>query len=272
MAFLLLSTLLGLQTKGVFMSHSYSRNFITTLLIIFLPLFLYHSALAADIKLAWDPNTEPDLAGYKVYYGTASRAYGPPIDVGNVTTYTLTGLTPGQTYYIAVTAYDTSKNASGYSNEVKWPNQLFVDFNKDGRTDIAVYRSSTGAWYIKPSSGGSSYAVVWGGDPSDIPAPGDYDGDGKTDIAIYRASSGAWFVKPSGGGAIYGVGFGGDASDIPVAGDYDGDGKTDLAIYRKSMGAWFIYPSSIGPSGVYGVGFGGDVTDLPVVTNAAAYM
>jgi hypothetical protein len=82
-------------------------------------------ASAGTIRLACDPpttNTDgsplTDLAGYKIYYGTAAGAYDQAIDVGNVTTYTLTGLSPGQTYYIAATAYDTSKVESGYSNEV----------------------------------------------------------------------------------------------------------------------------------------------------------
>jgi hypothetical protein len=59
-----------------------------------------------------------DLAGYYIYYGTASGVYGQSIKVGNVTTYSLTGLVQGQTYYIAATAYDTSNNQSGFSNEV----------------------------------------------------------------------------------------------------------------------------------------------------------
>ena len=80
---------------------------------------------AGTIKLAWDaPTTNSDgspltdLAGYYVYYGTASGVYGPAVDAKTVTTYTLTGLTPGQTYFIAVTAYDTSQNQSQLSNEV----------------------------------------------------------------------------------------------------------------------------------------------------------
>jgi hypothetical protein len=59
-----------------------------------------------------------DLAGYKIYYGTSAATYGTPVDVGNVTTYDLTGLTAGTTYYIAATAYDTSGNESVKSNEI----------------------------------------------------------------------------------------------------------------------------------------------------------
>jgi hypothetical protein len=76
------------------------------------------------IKLAWDPNTESDLAGYRVYYGTSSGAYDNSIDVGMATliegtvTYSLTNLTKGQGYCIAVTAYNTSYYQSGFSNEV----------------------------------------------------------------------------------------------------------------------------------------------------------
>jgi len=76
------------------------------------------TAAAGQVVLAWDANTEPDVSGYKLYYGTASRTYGAPITVGNVLTYTVPGLTDGLTYYFAVTAYDTFGNESGYSNEV----------------------------------------------------------------------------------------------------------------------------------------------------------
>ncbi|ULA67165.1 MAG: Fibronectin type-III domain-containing protein [Nitrospira sp.] len=68
--------------------------------------------------LSWMPNTDSDLAGYKVYMGTSSGLYGTPVDVGNVTTYTAGNLTVGTTYYFTVTAYDQSKNESLHSSEV----------------------------------------------------------------------------------------------------------------------------------------------------------
>lgn len=70
------------------------------------------------IKLAWDSNTDADVAGYKIHYGTATGTYDHVIDVGNVTAYHLTGLKQGQTYFIVVTAYNTSNQESDYSNEV----------------------------------------------------------------------------------------------------------------------------------------------------------
>ena len=59
---------------------------------------------ASALTLAWDPNAEPDLAGYKVYYGTESGMYGFVLDVGNVTQYTVTGLEPETQYYFSLTA------------------------------------------------------------------------------------------------------------------------------------------------------------------------
>ncbi|GKS58349.1 hypothetical protein YTPLAS18_18760 [Nitrospira sp.] len=70
------------------------------------------------VTLAWDPNPETDIAGYKVYVGTKSGRYGPPISLGNVTTYTFANLEPGSTYYFVVTAYDKSGNESSPSSEV----------------------------------------------------------------------------------------------------------------------------------------------------------
>ena len=80
---------------------------------------LFPARLAAStLTLAWDPNAEGDLAGYNIYYGTRSRDYDSVIDAGNVSRYTLRGLEPETQYYLALTAYDSSRNESDFSAEV----------------------------------------------------------------------------------------------------------------------------------------------------------
>jgi hypothetical protein len=87
-------------------------------LIILSVMFLLSPLVwAGDVTLAWDPNTETDLAGYKIYVGTAPGSYATNHNVGLVTTYTVTGLGPG-TYYFAATAYNAAQLESAYSNEV----------------------------------------------------------------------------------------------------------------------------------------------------------
>lgn len=72
----------------------------------------------ATVALSWNPNTEPDLSSYRVYYGTSSRNYSNSIAVGKTTSSTISGLTSGTIYYFALTAVDTSGNQSPYSQEV----------------------------------------------------------------------------------------------------------------------------------------------------------
>ena len=72
---------------------------------------------AATATASWDPNPEPDIAGYKLSFGTQSGVYTTVIDVGNVTSWSVT-LTAGQRYFSVVQAYDTSSLLSVYSAEV----------------------------------------------------------------------------------------------------------------------------------------------------------
>ena len=74
---------------------------------------------AADVTLTWDDpgNDSAAVDGYNLYYwqsGTPSTK----VDVGPQTNHTLTGLTDGQTYSFAVTAYDSNSNESSLSTEI----------------------------------------------------------------------------------------------------------------------------------------------------------
>lgn len=74
--------------------------------------------------LTWSPPSTyadgtplTDLAGFKVYYGTAPGVY-QSINVGATDSYEVTGLAVGQTYYFTVTAYDASGSESNYSDVI----------------------------------------------------------------------------------------------------------------------------------------------------------
>jgi hypothetical protein len=124
-------------------------------------------AKAAQVSLAWDRNTETDIAGYRVYYGTASRVYNWFIDVGNTTAFTVTGLTDGATYYFAATAYDTSHLESTYSVEaskstctysISPPSQSFVA--SAGTGTVSVSTQSTCPW---TAASGVSWLTITSG-------------------------------------------------------------------------------------------------------------
>lgn len=73
-----------------------------------------------SVIIRWRKNTEPDLAGYKLYYGNSSRDYRfVRTDVG-FDTSAVVKPEYGKTWYLAVTAYDTANNESRYSQEVSF--------------------------------------------------------------------------------------------------------------------------------------------------------
>ncbi|HYB21995.1 MAG TPA: fibronectin type III domain-containing protein, partial [Thermodesulfobacteriota bacterium] len=73
---------------------------------------------SAQVALQWDANPDSTVAGYKIYYGSASHNYASHIDVGKTTTYTVSNLQDGVTYYFATTDYNNSGTESDFSNEV----------------------------------------------------------------------------------------------------------------------------------------------------------
>src|SRR6266540_2608845 len=72
-----------------------------------------------SVTVAWNPNPEPDIAGYKVYAGTNSGRYSTVMDAGKRTDQIISNLATGRTYYFAATAYDTSGLESDLSPEVE---------------------------------------------------------------------------------------------------------------------------------------------------------
>ena len=98
------------------------------------------AAVVGAATASWDPNTEPDLAGYRLSYGTQSGVHTVILDVGKVTSYPFNP-PAGQRYYIVVQAYNTAGELSEKSAE------LIVDIPLSGPPIIVTPPSGP------PSSG-----------------------------------------------------------------------------------------------------------------------
>jgi hypothetical protein len=88
------------------------------ILVLLIALCFPPFAAAANLTFQWDPPPSGVPAGYILYAGTAPDQYVQQINVGLTTSYTLTGVPEGATYYFSVAAYDASGVVGGRSNEV----------------------------------------------------------------------------------------------------------------------------------------------------------
>jgi hypothetical protein len=166
-----------------------------TLLVLAAFVSFIQPLTAAQITLAWDPNPEPDIDGYRLHYGVASGLYSESLDVGNTTTAIVPDLTDATTYFFIVTAYSTAGLESLPSNEVSAnvgvdtvppaPPGSLVATPGDGAVDLdwsdsiepdlasyTVYRSATS---------GNGYASIAGG----LTASSYTDGDGANGTTYY---------------------------------------------------------------------------------------
>lgn len=131
----------------------------------------------ADVTLAWDPNPEASLKGYKVYYGSASGNYSFMVDVGNWTSLTISGLEAGKTYYFAATAYGPAGEESGMSGELRY----------DTPRPDSHFLSPTNA-----SNGAASYTINASAGPN-----GSISSAGVT--TVRRGSSKTFIIRPNRG-------------------------------------------------------------------------
>src|SRR5438445_13064384 len=104
------------MTKNRISITDYAR---VALLMAILALTFGARAATTNVTLAWNANTETNLAGYRVYYGTASGTYsGSKPVAADVTSTTISNLTFGQVYYFAATATNAAGLESAFSTQV----------------------------------------------------------------------------------------------------------------------------------------------------------
>src|ERR1700738_2745111 len=75
---------------------------------------------AASVGLAWDANSDPNIAGYRLHTGSQSGVYSQSTNVGNTNFVLVTNLIAGKPYYFTVTAYNTTAVESAPSNQVTY--------------------------------------------------------------------------------------------------------------------------------------------------------
>ena len=108
-----------ITVRSFMFPRTIQASFVRFLCAIFIA-FATQMQAAQSVTLAWDANSEPDIAGYTVRYGTSSGAYTLTSDAGNSTTTTISNLTDGLTYFIAVTAHNSAGLESLPSQEVSF--------------------------------------------------------------------------------------------------------------------------------------------------------
>jgi hypothetical protein len=124
------------------------------LIFLFLTIFSPGILLAASVTLDWKPNTEADLAGYRLYCGQQSREYTAVLETGMDTTFTVAGLAEGTTYYFALKAHDTWGNESNFSEEISHTVQESDD------EDLSLITPDGGEQLVT----GSEFDIMWEAD------------------------------------------------------------------------------------------------------------
>jgi FG-GAP-like repeat len=209
-------------------------------------------ALGAMAKNGWLPSTDPMTGEKTGWFGSKSS---PPYE-GGVDAFRGRGgsLDPNAPLPSGTPQLKSEYIYAGSSSRLL----AIEDANTTATvpTDLAVWRPSTGEWYVVAGSGWTT--ATWG-ISTDKPVPGDYDGDGKTDFSVFRPSTYTWHIVYSSTGGSTSYAFG-TTGDKPAPADYDGDGKTDAAVFRPSNFTWYIQGSSVG----YYTVVWGDPADTPV--------
>ncbi len=112
-----------------------------------LALALQLPALATQsVTLVWNPNTDTNVAGYRIYYGTVSQNYTNVVTVGNVTNTVISGLADATTFFFAATTTDAAGDESAFSNEASFSTAAAVVVNQpptlNSLTNVIVYKNA----------------------------------------------------------------------------------------------------------------------------------
>lgn len=135
------------------------------------------SVYAVDVTLAWSPNTEVDVEGYRLYYKIGAN--GPPYNGVGATEgdapitiwtdelynpdqpeFTIHGLEENETYYFVLTAYDIDGYESAYSEEVSFNSADYDTIAGENTDDLTGDGTSGGGGASVDGGGGGGCFIA----------------------------------------------------------------------------------------------------------------
>lgn len=200
------------------------------------------NSLAGQANLAWDPpDISTDVTGYMIHYGSASGAYSQGVDVGNTTSFTISNLPDGQTYF-AVTAYDARGYQSGYSNEVSIVTSPLPPPPPPTQYLLVILKAGTGQGTVS----GSGISC------------------GDTCLAVYNPGAVVSLSATAGSGSTFNGWSGGGCSGTGLCTATMNANNTVTANFNTSAVKYLITASAgaggaISPAGTSSVGAGGSM-------------
>jgi hypothetical protein len=224
------------------------------LILAFVAVLLVSTAASAQsVNLAWNASTDTSVTGYVVKWGTRTNSYTASVDVGNRTSWTVTGLTPDQKYYFVVTSYAATGLSSAPSNEVS-NDGLIVQTGgslADQRPSIFWYNQKSGqlmSWHIKGANVVDTRAVnIVNADKNwKVAGTGDLNADGFTDVVWRHQTQGLlayWFLQYESvvGTGLLSVDKVADLKwEIRGVGDVNGDRYADL-VWQHADGTLAVW-------------------------------
>ena len=236
----------------------------TPLILAFVAvLFASTAASAQTVNVAWDASPDPTVTGYVVKWGTSAQTYTSAVDVGNRTSWTVTGLVPDVKYFFAVTSYAATGLFSAPSNEVSNDALIVRTAGQQGqqldqRPGLFWQNQTTGqlqTWLLKGLSVVDTRPVsMVASDPHwKVAGTGDLNGDGFSDILWRHDTEGwlaYWFLQYNQvvGTGLLSINRMQDPNwQIKGVGDLDGDRYADIVWQHTdgTVAAWTLRGSTV---------------------------
>jgi hypothetical protein len=176
------------------------------LVAVMLSVFSAAASAQVSVTVGWNANTEPDVTGYTVSWGTRPGVYTASADAGNNTQHSVSGLSADQRYYFVVQAYNADGLRSLPSNEVS--NDALITFGSgslpDQRPSIFWHNQATGqlmSWHLNGTAVIDTRTFSIGANPDTdwkVAGTGDLNGDRHPDMVWRHATEGwlaVWFLQ-----------------------------------------------------------------------------